>query len=128
VIVGLVASDALLARVAPRSLLLASAAACALAWGGFLLAQSAYTAALGLFATGACAATHYPLVKAQAYRALDGRSGTVNAVLTLFGVTELVAPLALGLVADQFGLRATLALLALQPLGILALALSARRP
>jgi hypothetical protein len=52
----------------------------------------------------------------------------VNAVLTLFGVTELVVPVLLGFVADAFGLRATLALLALQPLGILALAFTARRP
>ncbi len=61
---------------------------------------------LALFATGAFAATHYPLVKAQAYRALPGRSGTVNAVLTLFGVTELVVPVALGLVAAARAARA----------------------
>jgi hypothetical protein len=108
--------------------LLASAAACALAWAAFLAVASALAASAALFATGAFAATHYPLVKAQAYRALPGRSGTVNAVLTLFGVTELVVPLGLGLAADAFGLRATLALLLAQPLGLLALATTARRP
>jgi predicted MFS family arabinose efflux permease len=126
VIVGLMGSDALLARVAPRALLLASAAACALAWLAFLSVENAFAASLALFATGAFAATHYPLVKAQAYRALPGRSGTVNAVLTLFGVSELVVPVLLGLAADRLGLRFTLVLLALQPLGILALALGAR--
>jgi predicted MFS family arabinose efflux permease len=127
VIAGLVASDALLARFSPRALLLASSAACALAWAAFLSVAGALAVSLALFATGAFASVHYPLVKAQAYRALPGRSGTVNAVLTLFGVGELAMPVLLGLSADAFGLRATLALLVLQPLGLLVLAIARMR-
>jgi hypothetical protein len=55
-----------------------------------------------------------------------GGSGAVNAVLTLFGVSELGVPLALGFVADHVSLFAALALLSLQPIGLTLLALLGR--
>ena len=121
-IAGLALGDVLVARFAPRSLLLASGLGTLALWAGFLSVTSPALMSLTLFAVGALAALQYPLVKAQAYRALPGRSGAVNAVLTLFGVIELGIPLALGFVADRAGLTVTLALLALQPLGLALLA------
>jgi predicted MFS family arabinose efflux permease len=119
---GLAAGDRLVARFAPRALLGASAAGTALAWLAFLTASAPGPLSAALFAAGALASLQYPLVKAQAYRALPGRTGAVNAVLTMFGLVELALPLALGAVADGAGLRAALALLSLQPLALFALA------
>jgi len=124
---GLATSDFLLARFAPRALLVASGVTCAAAWAAFLASGTPLGASASLFAVGALASLQYPLVKAQAYRALPGRSGAVNAVLTMFGVFELALPLGLGLVADRAGLTAALALLALQPIGIALVAASDRR-
>jgi fucose permease len=95
-------------------------------WFAFLSVKSAGAASFWLFATGAFAALQYPIAKAQAYRALPGRSGAVNAVLTLFGVIELPLPILIGVVADGFGLGVALAALAIQPLGLLVLIASRR--
>ena len=73
------AGEALLRRFAPLRLLGVSAALCAVSWFAFLSAESAGAASFWLFATGAFAALQYPIAKAQAYRALPGRSGAVNA-------------------------------------------------
>jgi hypothetical protein len=55
----------------------------------------------------------------------------VQAIGQLFVVVDVLAPLALGLVADRLGLRAALACLALQPVVVAACAVgwgrSARR-
>ena len=119
---GLAAGDLLVARIAPRALLRASALGSAAAWLVFLSLSAPGLLSAALFVVGMLASLQYPLVKAQAYRALPGRSGAVNAVLTLFGVIELGLPLALGAVADRAGLPAALALLSVQPLGLLLLA------
>jgi predicted MFS family arabinose efflux permease len=126
-IVGLAAGEALLRRIAPLRLLLASAALCAASWFAFLSVESAGAASFWLFATGALAALQYPIAKAQAYRALPGRSGAVNAVLTLFGVIELPLPILIGVVADHHGLGVALAALAIQPLGLVILVASRPR-
>ncbi len=126
-IVGLLAGEALLRRVAPLRLLLASAIGCAVSWFAFLSAQSATSASFWLFVTGALVALQYPIAKAQAYRALPERSGAVNAVLTLFGVIELPLPIAIGFLADRFGLGVALATLAVQPIGLALLVVSSRR-
>ena len=54
------------------------------------------------------AAPLYPLAKAQAYRALPDQSDMVNAVGSAFIPLDLLTPLFLGFVADQFGLVITL--------------------
>jgi len=120
-VLGLAAGEALLRRIEPMRLLLWSAAFCALSWFAFLSVEGAAAASFWLFATGALAALQYPIAKAQAYRALPERSGAVNAVLTLFGVIELPLPILIGVVADNWGLGVALALLGLQPLGLLVL-------
>jgi MFS family permease len=126
-VVGLAAGEALLRRVEPLRLLLASALGCTVSWFAFLSVESAAAASFWLFVTGALASLQYPIAKAQAYRALPGRSGAVNAVLTLFGVIELPLPIAIGLLADQFGLGLALATLAAQPIGLVLVVVSSRR-
>lgn len=126
-VVGLALGQVLLRRVAPLRLLLASALGCAVSWFAFLSVESAAAASFWLFATGALASLQYPIAKAQAYRALPDRSGAVNAVLTLFGVIELPLPIAIGLLADRFGLGIALATLAAQPIGLALVVVSSRR-
>jgi len=126
-IAGLAAGAALLRRFAPLRVLLASALFCIVSWFAFLSVQSAAAASFWLFVTGALAALQYPIAKAQAYRALPNRSGAVNAVLTLFGVIELPLPIAIGVLADHFGLGLALGTLALQPIGLVLVVVSSRR-
>jgi MFS family permease len=126
-VVGLLVADRLLLRFEPLRLLAATCAAGIALVPLWILAGSPLAVALVLFALGALSATYYPIVKAQAYRALPGRSGAVNAVNALFTPFAVVAPLALGLVADTAGLAPAILLLGLEPLGILAIALWALR-
>jgi MFS family permease len=49
---------------------------------------------------------------------MPANPGTVQALAQLFTAIDVVAPLALGLIADRFGLRAAIACLVLQPLVI----------
>jgi hypothetical protein len=76
-------------------------------------------AAVALAVLGACAAAHYPLAQAAAYRVLPSSSGTVAALSQLFGPVDLLIPVALGLLADQFGLIFALLGLLVQPLGLI---------
>jgi predicted MFS family arabinose efflux permease len=123
---GLAAGDTLLRHFEARRILLSSALLCAGAWLGFLNSGSALAASASLFATGLTAAIQYPIAKAQAYRAFPGRSGAVNAVLTLFGVLELPLPILLGWLGDRFGLEIALGALIVQPLGLAWLAFASR--
>jgi len=125
--VGLVLGEVALRRFRSVRVLLASALLCTVSWFTFLSVRGAAAASFWLFVSGALAAIQYPIAKAQAYRALPGRSGAVNAVLTLFGVIELPLPIAIGTVADRFGLGVALATLALQPIGLALLVVSMRR-
>ena len=124
---GLVVLDRLLLRFEPRALLAFAGAASALAFCAWLCVRSPWASGLCFFVTGFFTAAHYPLAQAQAYRALPEGSGSLNALLTAGGVVLLPVPILLGVVADEVGLLATLALLLLQPLGVLAAALLARR-
>jgi fucose permease len=126
-VVGLVLLERLLARFEPRRMLASIAAASALSYLVWLRAETVATSAAALFVTGVFVAGHYPLAKAQAYRAFPGRSGTVNALLTLAGVVQLPIPVLIGFAADDLGLSVALSLLLLQPLGLLAVALLSLR-
>lgn len=118
-----------LARWSPRALLAGASALCAAAYAAWLAAPS-WPLALALFVVvGAAAAPLHPLAKAAAFAALPSRPGLVNGAGQAFLVVDLVAPVALAYVGERAGLRAALALLALQPLALLALALlPPRRP
>jgi fucose permease len=79
------------------------------------------------FLVGVTAAPMYPITSAQAYKALPGRSGTVNAAGHVFTPLSLAIPWVLGVVADHAGVRVALLLLLLQPVGLVAVALHALR-
>jgi MFS family permease len=82
-----------------------------------------------LLLVGAAATPQYALLEARAYAALPERPGVVHAAAQVFVVLEVAAPLAVGWVADRFGLGAALAALTAQPLTVLALlALAGARP
>lgn len=123
---GLVVADRILARSSPRRVLVISATLCALAYGAWLAVESPVASAALLFVVGAGAAPLYPITQAQAYRCLPGGSGTVNAAGYVFLVPELCLALLLGWMADAVGVVPALALLLVQPLGVLAIALALR--
>lgn len=122
-VVGALIADRLLARVAPLRLLLASSLACAAFYLAWLWAPTLWLSALLFFLVGLTAAPMYPIASAQAYAALPGRSGTVNAAGHLFTPLTLGLPWLLGAIADHLGARTALAVLVIQPLGLVAVAL-----
>lgn len=89
---------------------------------GLLLAPTLWLAAGALFLFDLSAAGWYPISKAAAYARMPGRTGTVQAVITLGDPFEVALPLVVGLLAGQFGVVAGLAFLGLAPLGVLLLA------
>lgn len=70
--------------------------------------------ALGFFNSG-----WYAILKAQLYAALPGRSGTALAVNNFAGLIGSFIPLALGLVAQRYGLSVTMWLLLAGPVVLL---------
>ena len=125
--IGLAVIARLLRTRPPVPLLGACAAACAIVYAGWLAAPSWWLAAIALAAVGATAAPLYPIAAARAYAVLPGRSGAVNAAGHLFTPFGMVVPWLIGVVADRAGLRVALGLLALEPIGIALLAVSAAR-
>jgi FSR family fosmidomycin resistance protein-like MFS transporter len=125
--VGLVGMERVVARFEPRRLLLATSLASAIAYCVWLSVRSPLASGVAFFAVGLFTCAHYPIAKAQAYRVLPERSGTVNAVLTAAGVVQLPVPILIGLVADGMGLVPALALLLAQPIGLAAIALATLR-
>jgi MFS family permease len=126
-VVGTALTDRVVARVGPRAVLVASSALCAIALGGVLAPRSPVAAAVALFVVGVTCAPHHALAQARAYDEMPGNPGTVQAIGQLFVVVDVVAPLALGLVADRLGLRAALACLVIQPVVVAACAVLMRR-
>jgi len=105
---------------AARYLRLSAAAAVAV-YPAFLLvptygAKLALAAALGLLNSG-----WYALPKAGLYASLPGRSGAAVAIGGIGGLFGACVPLVLGLVAGAAGLAATMWILLLAPLALLAL-------
>jgi FSR family fosmidomycin resistance protein-like MFS transporter len=103
-----------------------SAAAAVAVYPAFLLvpgypAKLALAAALGLLNSG-----WYALPKAGLYASLPGRSGAAVAVGGVGGLAGACVPLVLGLVAGTAGLAATMWILLLAPLALLALVPRAR--
>jgi predicted MFS family arabinose efflux permease len=119
---GLLYAERLLARRAPLRVLVLFAAACVVSYLGWLAAQNLWLSALGMFAVGATASPLYPIVTAQAYAALPGRSGTVNAAGHLFTPVAMALPWLLGRLADRAGTFAALLVLVVEPLAILVIA------
>jgi predicted MFS family arabinose efflux permease len=124
---GALASERLLARFMPRTLMIASALGSAAFLGLFIVSEAPAVATVALLLLGLFGAAHYPLLKAAAYELAPGRPGLVNALTQVFVVVEITLPLALGALAASEGLTITLAALALQPLGVLIAALTTNR-
>lgn len=124
--VGVAAVDRLVARVPPLRLLAASATTCAALYLAWVAVETPWLS-IALFAlVGATAAPLYPLASAQAYAALPGRSGAVNAAAVLFDPLVLALPWLLGLLADACGTTAALLVLAIQPVGLALLSIGSR--
>lgn len=129
-VAGAAITDVVIARYGSRRVLVASAALCLASLAVLVAPHAATASSVALFVLGFACAPHHPLALARAYDEMPENLGTVQALGQLFVVVEIGAPLALGVVADRFGLRAAMACLALQPLLVLVLAtcLRPRRP
>lgn len=119
---GLVGLDRLLARHGEHRLMIAAGVACAVLFAGWLAAPSAWLAIVLMVPVGATAAPLYPLASALAYARCPERSSVVMVASHLFAPLTLALPWGLGWVADHAGVPAALALLAAQPVGLVALA------
>jgi MFS family permease len=125
-VIGAALTDRAVSRFGRRAVLVWSSVLCGAAIGAALLACSPGFACATLFAIGVTCAPHHGLALARAYDEMPGRPGTVQALGQLFVAVDVVAPLALGAVADRFGLTAAIACLALQPAVILGCAATMR--
>jgi MFS family permease len=129
-LVGAAMTDYVVARTSTRRVLVASAALTAVALVALLSSRSALEVGVALLAVGITCAPHHALAFAQAYGESPEHPGTVQAMGQIFVVVDVAAPLALGAIADQFGLDAALGCLLVQPAIVLTCGLvltSARR-
>jgi FSR family fosmidomycin resistance protein-like MFS transporter len=111
----------LLKRIDPLNYLRFSALVMGFLFPAFLLvpwfaAKLAVLAMMGLWNSG-----WYAIPQARLYAAFPGRSGTAMAVLSAFGILAGGVPLALGALAQRFGLGPTMWLLFAGPAGLLLL-------
>jgi FSR family fosmidomycin resistance protein-like MFS transporter len=126
--IGLVATERLLERFRPLPLLAACSVLGVVVYVAWVFAASVAVSGVLFFGVGLLTAPLYPLAKAQAYRALPDQAGMVNAVAHVFKPLDILLPLALGLIADRFGLAAALVVLAAQPAGLFWIAIRSRDP
>jgi MFS family permease len=124
---GLVALDRLLVRHAERRLVIAAGAACAVAFVAWLAAPTVWLSVLLMVPVGATAAPLFPLASAQAYARCPGRAGVVVVAGHLFAPFALAVPWLVGAIADRWGTLAALAVLIVQPIGLVALAAATSR-
>jgi MFS transporter, FSR family, fosmidomycin resistance protein len=125
---GLFVMQRALNRISPRALLVASCVGSCASFFAWLGSDSLFAATITMFVLGGCIAFHYPLAQAQAYRAAGSRSDAVAAFGAILGAFDFAYPIALGLIADRFGLEYALIALLLQPLGILGVLTLTRPP
>jgi fucose permease len=118
-LLGLAIADRLLVRHTTQRLLVVSCLASIAAFALFLWCDGLLGMTIAVFFVGASAALHHPLAQAQAYAAEPDDAAWVATLGSLFGICALIAPPILGWVADAHGLLAALALLLVQPLGLL---------
>ena len=109
----------LLERVRGLSYLRVSAFVMALLFPAFLLAPgfAAKLVLVGLL--GLMNAGWYSILKAQLYSSMPGRSGAVMSISSIFEFTGGLIPLALGMLAERYGLSATMWLLLAGPMALL---------
>jgi MFS transporter, FSR family, fosmidomycin resistance protein len=100
-------------------LLRASAAAAAVAFPGFLLVPGLWPKLMLLACVSVITAPWYPVLQAQLYASLPDQSGVVVSLSSAAGLLGGAAPLAVGFLAQRFGLAWALAGLAAAPLCLL---------
>lgn len=125
-VVGAIATDVAARRTSSSRILVASALSSLVALAVVATTTSTWGFLVALALLGLTSVPHYPLLKARAYERAPGTPGLVNALDQIFVVSEIGIPLALGWVADRFGLSVALGLLGIQPLVVLAV--TVRRP
>jgi MFS family permease len=123
--VGLLGTERLLRRGAPRRLLMASGLACTCACLSWLWIDDPLGATIGLLAIGLTAAPLYPIATAQLYATCPRRPALIGAASQLLAPIEIALPWLLGALADTVGLPWALVVLAIEPLAILPLAIAA---
>ena len=109
----------ILERAGDLTVLRASAAAAALLYPGFLLVPGAGPKLVVLAALSAATAPWYPILQARLYGSLPGRSSVAVTLSSAAGMAGGLGPLAVGLVAQGFGLGWALAGLVVVPAAVL---------
>ena len=117
------AGDAALVMLGERAgdlaVLRVSAVAAALLYPGFLLVPGIVPKLVVLAALSAATAPWYPLLQARLYGSLPGRSSVAVTLSSAAGLAGGLGPLAVGLVAQRFGLSWALAGLVVVPVAVL---------
>ena len=128
-LVALLAGDiallAVLERVGGMTVLRASVVAAALLYPAFLLVPGLVPKLLVLAVLSFATAPWYTVLQARLYQSLPGESGIALALTSAAGLVSGVGPLAVGLLAQRYGLAWALAGLALAPVCLLG---ALRRP
>lgn len=109
----------LLEVVRGRTVVRVSAVATILLFIGFLTLPGVWVKILLAVLLRLSTLGWYAILKAEAYAALPGRSGAVNALNSLSGVISGGIPWVIGLAATQWGLEQAMWLLLLGPLGLI---------
>ena len=109
----------ILERVSDLTVLRVSAAAAALLYPAFLLVPGVVPKLAVLAVLSAATAPWYPVLQARLYGSLPGRSSVAVTLSSAAGLAGGLGPLAVGLVAESFGLSWALAGLVLVPVAVL---------
>jgi FSR family fosmidomycin resistance protein-like MFS transporter len=118
-LVGDALAVALLERVPGTRYLRVSAGAMLLLYPGFLLAGAPAAKLVTLAAVALLNSGWYSVLQGRLYSELPGRSATAMALASLFGIAGGLLPLAIGGLADRFGLAAAMWLLLAGPIALL---------
>jgi len=109
----------ILERVSDLTVLRVSAAAAALLYPAFLLVPGVVPKLAVLAVLSAATAPWYPVLQARLYGSLPGRSSVAVTLSSAAGLAGGLGPLAVGLMAQSFGLSWALAGLVLVPVAVL---------
>ena len=111
----------LLERFGALSILRAGAAAAALLYPAFLLIPGVAPKLAVLALLSIATAPWYPVLQAELYRSLPGRSGVAISLTSAAGLLGGFGPLAVGLLAQRFSLAVAVTSLAIVPAVVLIL-------
>ncbi len=119
---GLFLLDRLLGRIAPLRLLRIASLLALVGVLGLLLVRTLWFVPLAFFIVSLGSSCLYPIVEAQAYARLPGRSGMMRFISSLGQPFEIVLPTLVGFIAGRFGPLASLVILGSAPVFFLLLA------